>query len=417
LADTLEKAGLEADVIAITPYKSAGDALARSEMSEAVREMGNWMLDSLHAQMIEALSAGRGMSAEAAQQAINGTPCTDLEAQELGLVDVITNAEGLPDLLHGGNEGDAPTLGMWERAERALPRLPLPKPGKYVAVIPVEGFIADGSSQSPPVRPPVPLLPATAGDKTVVQAARTAERDPRTAAVVVWVNSRGGSATASEAMAAALEQLNTQKPVVAAFGRVAASGGYYAATPARWMVAEANSIVGSIGVIASKVAYADLLEKLEIGWETLKRGEHADLFTSPTTLSPDDRARLRSYIERVYDIFLERVAESRDMTREELEPLAGGRVWTGAQAAENGLIDEVGGLDAAIRKARQLADLPDDAPAYQVQPHPRRRLLPTPPEDEAAAYLLHALHLLQAFNRAQALALYPVLWAGRDEWY
>ncbi len=367
LAKALKKIGMEGDFLPITPYKSAGDMFSRKDMSKEVRKMANWLMDSAYEERLQAIGEGRGIDVDAARDLVDKTPMPDNKAVEFGLIDGLIGEEDLPK--HLGTDTKPARLAAWETALNAL-RVPRPeRASKYVAVIPIEGTIMDGNSGRPPVKPPIdiPILTEPrAGDLTVVQAARRALRDKRAAGVVLYVNSRGGSATSSEAMRAALQKIDETKPLVVSMGPVAASGGYWVSTPGRHVFAQPSTVTGSIGVILGKIVTHDLLDRLFIGRTTVKRGEHTDIYDSESRFSKAERAILWDSITRIYDLFLDRVSESRGMTREQVDELGGGRVWTGRQALENGLVDEIGGLQAAIAKARQLAGLSSRAPARLV---------------------------------------------------
>src|SRR5207302_8867681 len=220
----------------------------------------------------------------------------------------------------------------WAAARRRLPVAGPYPPGRVVGLIRVEGTIVDGRSRQAPFRPPLalPLLfQDQCGDLTVVEQARALAQDRRVGAVVLWVDSPGGSASASEAIAAALAALGRRKPLVAAMGSVAASGGYYVTTPARRVFAHPGTLTGSIGVIAGKVVADGLLDRLLIRREVVKRGEHATMFDAEQPFTDEERARLRQLIDRSYRLFLQRVADGRGRPAEAIEPVAGGRGWTG----------------------------------------------------------------------------------------
>jgi protease-4 len=227
----------------------------------------------------------------------------------------------------------------------------------------------------------------------VTQTARRVADDSQVGAVVVHVNSPGGSATASESMHAALRALAGRKPVVVAMGAVAASGGYYVSTPARPVFAQPGTLTGSIGVVAGKVVLGGMLERIGVHVQALARGQHTLMESALVPFSEEERRILGEGIERTYDLFLQRVAEGRAVKRDALEPMAGGRVWTGRQALERGLVDEMGGLEAAIRRARALGGLPERA-AVRIAEPPRRPLPPLPNGGSALAYGLDGLRLL-----------------------
>jgi len=395
LARALKKVGMEGDFIPITPFKSAGDVFSRKNMSKEVRKMANWLLDSAYEERVEAISQSRGIDAEAVRELIDQTPMPDIQAVKTGVVDGLLSEEELPNYL--GNEVRPARLATWEAAQKKL-RIPRPvRRGKYVAVITIEGTIMDGASGRPPIKPPIDLPILTeprAGDLTVVQAARQALRDKRAAAVVVYVNSRGGSATSSEAMRAALKKIDEAKPLVVSMGPVAASGGYWVSTPGRHIFAQPSTITGSIGVILGKIVTGDLLDRLFIGRETIQRGEHTDIYKAETRFTKAERELLWGSITRIYDLFLDRVMESRDMTHEQVDELGGGRVWTGRQALDNGLVDEMGGLASAIKRAKELAGLAPEAPARMVSVG-KRTLVPAVSPAAMLEYALEGARFLQ----------------------
>ena len=374
LGDALKKVGVQADFIQISPYKTAADPLMRSSMSEEAREMSNWLADAHFQEFVGAIAAGRGIDETAAKSLVDGAPYTDLHAVGAGVVDRLISEEDLPEYLGPKlKDGDKPArLATWDASKSKLLR-PAPAPrGRYVALIRVEGAIVDGRSRRPPLKSPLPapiLFNKRAGDLSVVQQARRALADNRAAAVVLYVDSPGGSASASEAMASALQKLAAKKPLVAVMGPVAASGGYYVSTPAQWIIAQPGSVTGSIGVLAGKMVLSGMLDKLLLGRESINRGLHADLEASERPFNDDEREIMLGAIQRAYDVFLDRVAVSRSMSRDDVDTVGGGRVWTGSQALDKGLIDELGGLESGLAKARELAGL-----------HPRARVREIPPD-------------------------------------
>jgi protease-4 len=208
-------------------------------------------------------------------------------------------------------------------------------------------------------------------------------------------------------MRQALERINARKPLVVAMGPAAASGGYWVATPGRWIVARPGTLTGSIGVFTGKIVTGGLWSRLLVNRETISFGEHVTLEQTDKPFTDDERKVVTGEIERIYGAFLELVGTSRKMSRDDLDPIANGRVWTGRQALERKLVDELGGLDAAVRKARSLAGLKESAPAREVS-GPRRMI---PPSTLAGAggfvaYLLDGIALL---NRAPALAVMDYL--------
>ncbi len=405
LAKALKKVGMEGDFLPITPYKSAGDMFSRKSMSKEVRKMANWLMDSAYEERLRAIAEGRAIDVDAASDLVDQTPMPDNKALEHGVVDVLISEEDLP--VHLGTAAKPARLATWEAANSSL-RLPRPeRASSYIAVIPIEGTIMDGTSGRPPAKPPIHIPIVTdprAGDLTVVQAARRALRDKRAAGVVLYVNSGGGSATSSEAMRAALAKIGAAKPLVVSMGPVAASGGYWVSTPGSHIFAQPSTVTGSIGVILGKIVTHDLLDRLFIGRTKIQRGEHTDIYDSESRFSKAERALLWDSITRIYDLFIDRVSESRGMTREEVDELAGGRVWTGRQALENGLVDEIGGLDAAIGKARELAGLSAKAPV-RIMHAGKGQLVPSVQPTAMLEYAMEGARFMQA---ARPLCISPL---------
>jgi protease-4 len=353
LGDALARAGMKADIIAITPYKTAGDVLTRRSMSRESREMAGWLADAAYAELIADVAARRGIELDAARKLVDGAPYVDADALEAGAIDGVVYEEELTSRLEG-------RMAYWSDAGRRLAKMAPAPPGRHVALLRVEGTILDGRSGTPPGGPrlPVPLLLASrAGDLSVAAQARRLAADSRVGAVLLWVDSGGGSSTASEAMTAALSALAAKKPLVAVMGSVAASGGYHVVTAAERVFAQPGTITGSIGVLGGKVAAGELFQRLGLGREAVSRGEHANLFSLDTPFSQGERVQVRRLIEHTYGQFLDRVAEGRGMSRDAVDVVAGGRVWTGRQALERGLVDELGGVEAALVHARARAGL------------------------------------------------------------
>ncbi len=408
LAQGLARVGIQADFVQVSPYKTAADVLTRSKMSDEMREQIRWLLKSEHDQIAEAIREGRQLDADGALQVIDGSPYTDEQAVARKVVDAVLPEEQLPQRLSSGAEV---RIGDWDQARRHMSR-PAPRLrfGSYVAIIRIQGTIIDGRSGRPPVAPPIeiPIVgEPRAGDLTVVQVARQVAADRRAAAAVVYVDSRGGSVTASEAMRQALVVVAAKKPVVVAMGPVAGSGGYWVATPGRWIVARPGTLTGSIGVLTGKLVTGGLWAKLLVNRETVAEGRHALMEGDEKPYTAEERQIVQSMIDRAYGMFLDVVASARGVTRGDVEPIAGGKVWTGAQALERKLVDELGGLDAALAKARSLAGLPDTALAFEVHP-PKRALAPQtlPTAAALAGYLLEGVTL---FNRNTVHALTELL--------
>ncbi len=410
LRDGLARFGIEADFIQISPYKSAADVLTKSSMSAELREQVTWLLESQHKELLSAIGKGRVLDEKGAQALVDASPYADDGAGEHRVVDAVIPEEALAERL-GQTAGGPVTIGTWERA-RAKMRSAAPTlgRGKYVAVLRIEGTIVDGRSGKLPFKPPieVPLLgDERAGDLTVVQAARAIAGDKRAGAVVLYVNSRGGSATASEAMRQALTVIAARKPLVVAMGPVAGSGGYWVSMPAAWIVARPGALTGSIGVLTGKIVTGAMWSKLMFNRETVAFGQHATIESDEKPYTDEERVIVKGQIGRIYKLFLDVVGAARKMTPEEVHPIAAGRVWTGRQAFERKLVDELGGFDAAVRKARSLAGLPESAPVREVRPP--KRMIPPPAIAGAAGYFAYLLEGAALLTRTPALAVMEYL--------
>jgi protease-4 len=410
LRDGLARFGIEADFVQISPYKSAADIFTKSKMSPELHEQVTWLLDSQHKELLSAIGKGRVLDEKGAQALVDASPYADDAAGENRVVDAVIPEEALAERLGQAASGPV-TIGTWERA-RAKMRSSAPTlgRGKYVAVLRIEGTIIDGRSGRLPVKPPVevPLVGGDrAGDLSVVQAARLIADDKRAAAVVLYVNSRGGSATASEAMRQALKVVAARKPLVVAMGPVAGSGGYWVSTPARWIVARPGSLTGSIGVLTGKIVTGGVWSKLMFNRETIAFGRHATIESDEKLYTDEEREIVKGQIDRIYKLFLDVVGAARNMTPEEVHPIAAGRVWTGRQAFDRKLVDELGGFDAAVTKARSLAGLPPSAAVREMRTP--KRMIPPQAVAGVGGYLTYVLEGAALLSRAPALAVMEYL--------
>lgn len=361
--DALERVGVEVESVAISPYKGAADAFTRSEISPEAREQLEWLLDSRYEQIVDAIAEGRGMTTEKVQEIIDSAPYLDKFAKGIDLIDAVLNEEEL--YTYFGSE----SIEIWEEADKTLLLEYRKQRDKYVAVLSIDGLIVPGESANPPGNSPVPIPlveDGRTGDITVTRQVRALMQDENLGALILYVDSGGGSATASEAMRAALAELAERVPVVVYMNGVAASGGYWVSTPGRYIVAQPGTMTGSIGVIIAKAVASDLRDKLRINAQEFMRGKNADILSSAKPFTKEQRDWFADSIGHTYDQFLELVARSREMEKDAVDEISGGRVWTGAQALENGLVDELGGFKRALEKAREFATLPEDTPVALV---------------------------------------------------
>ncbi len=408
LKEGLGAVGLQWDSVAISPYKGAADMMTRTEPSPEGAEQTNWLLDSLYDTIIEAIAATRKMKPDEVKYMIDGALHMSDAALDKSYVDGVMNEEQLLEYL------GVAKITMWEEANGQVFLPERDFSGKYVAVIYAGGTIIDGESSTPPSDMPVPI-PFVGGERlgdiSLNQQVRNLMRDPQCGALVLYIDSGGGSATASESMASALSEFAKSRPLVVYMGGVAASGGYYIATPAHWIVAQSSTITGSIGVLMGKLVNSDMLKKLRFNAFSYLRGDNADLIAGERAFSDAQRELIRGSIDHIYEQFLERVAESRGKSCDEVDAIGGGRVWTGAQALEHGLVDELGSLRRALDKARELAQLPGTAPAILVREKGKPIGVQVAEQNPAAManYLLEGLDMLS--NRAQCIM--PFEWRVR----
>ena len=354
LKDALDRVGLEAEVIAVSPYKSAGDPYVRNDFSKEAREQAERLLDRRYEELVQAISRGRDLTLEEARARIDGAPYAAPEALGKGLLDAVCYEDELPERLGGGEE--RARISEWEAARRSL-RVPYRRSARRrVGLVSLSGTIVRGRSRRLPV--PLPLVGAEqAGGDAVVAALRRAEKTRRVAAILFHVESPGGDALASDLIWREVECLRAKKPVVVLMGNVAASGGYYVSAAANHVVARSGTVTGSIGVLSIRPVASGLYERLGVLPAAGQRGARAGLLDISRRPTADELRVLRDQIAFAYDQFKDRVKRGRDLKATDLEGMAAGRVWTGAEALELGLADEVGGFEEALRKARELGKI------------------------------------------------------------
>lgn len=380
LGDALARVGVQADVVQISPYKTAMDRFSRSDLSPEAREQLNWLLDDQFDMLVSDIAAGRGLEPDDLRRLIDRAPFTAEEARAAGLIDAVAYDDELATLLCGKPAAAnvdpvttaepasaAPsiagrvTLKTWREARGLLLERPRRRTRRFVGVVSLEGLIATGPSRRPPIDLPIPLIGgATAGEQTLVGLLRRVEKLDDMAALVFHVDSGGGSALASELIGRQIELLSARKPVVVYMGNMAASGGYYVAAPARHIMSQRATLTGSIGVITAKLSADGLYERLSLNRVSLERGEHAGLYRDTSPMSAEERAIFWRTISDIYQQFKDVVARGRKMTAEQVDAIGGGRVWTGRQAQARGLVDDHGDFLDAIKKAAELAALPVD---------------------------------------------------------
>ena len=390
--ETLARLGVEMQVVRVAPWKTAADQFIFDGLSDAAREQAQWLLDSLYADIVAGVAQGRRLETATVQALIDRAPLNGAEALAAGLIDQLAYEDELPGLLKAGDK--AAVLKPYGRVHRWLYRRLRPTTVGTVGVITLSGAIMTGVSRSFPT--PLPLFgDETIGSTTAQQIIRAARQDASLDAVVVHVDSPGGSALASDLIWRELALLDKEKPVVIYMGDVAASGGYYIAAAGRKIVAQRATITGSIGVIIAKANLRDAFAKVGARRDGVSRGAHADIYADTAHWRGELLARIEASLQHVYTQFKQRVIDGRRIDPALLDDLAGGRVWTGAQALTHGLVDMLGDFDHAVELAAAEAGLPTGGRVDLVAITEPQRWLPPAPA---------ALSRLLAGRRAQQVA-------------
>jgi protease-4 len=388
LRGTLDKLGIEPEFPGIGEFKTARFFYTEKDLTAEDREMTGWLLASLRDQLVEQIAASRGLEPARVRELVAQAPLTAEAALAAGLVDEIADWQGFVDHSPAGGAErlEEVSLGRYLRAQASVPGAPV------VAVVSVRGAIVRGESGFSPL----PVVGGEmAGADTVAEALR-AVRDSEAVAAVLRIDSPGGSAVAAETIRAEVVRTAKQMPVVVSMGDVAASGGYWIACGATRLFASPATLTGSIGVYAGHLAMARFWEeKLGVSWGRVEGDPNADIFASLDPWTPPQRAAVERLLQTVYDSFVERVAAARRMSREAVEAVGRGRVFTGAQAVEKGLVDELGGFEEALAAAKELAGLDRDQPV-QLAFYPRfpslwERVVQRLVEDREVDALLRAL--------------------------
>ncbi len=362
--DTLDKVGVEADMLAAGDYKTAINTYTESEFTPEHREASEGLSRDFYEQLIDGIAEGRGMTRARVREVIDQGPFVAADAVSLDLVDDLAYEDELLDRLFPDEEPGRVDFATYRRVEPESLGLAT---GPRIAVIYAEGRINLGSN--------LPDFPGSApivGSRTMTEAIRAARDDPSIEAIVLRIDSPGGAATAADIMWRELSLAREQKPLVASMADVAASGGYYIAAPAHAIVAQPGTLTGSIGVFSGKFAAAGAFDKLGVGVDGVTHGAQADIFSPVDRFSEAARAAMQAQVDDIYERFLEVVAEGRAMSRDEVHAVAQGRVWTGRQALVRGLVDELGGLRRAVVLAQVQAGI-DEEEEVRLVPYPAPR--------------------------------------------
>ena len=389
-AETFERYGVSANFAHVGDFKSAVEPYERTGPSEAAQAANDTLLDSIYGQMLDTIATGREVDLTVAEGWLDDPPMTPAAALEAGMVDHLSYADearaalltiDATDATEGTTEDgttedgttaaddstdddppEAPDFRSMSEYVRDL-RMGWRNGSDKVAVIYAEGTIVSGKSDQDM------FGSRYIGDRTVVAQLKKAREDDSIKAVVLRVSSPGGSGTASDSMWREIVRTKDKKPLIVSMGDYAASGGYYMSMAGDRVFASPGTVTGSIGVFGGKLNFAGVYESFGVHLHADQRGKYAMLLSSTKDFDEDERKKFQSFLSGFYDVFTTKAADGRGMALEDLEAVAQGRVWTGTQALEHGLIDELGGLDAAIAYAATAAELD----TYGIQRFPERR--------------------------------------------
>ncbi|MBN1162969.1 MAG: signal peptide peptidase SppA [Candidatus Krumholzibacteriota bacterium] len=367
---TLDKLGINPNLHKIKDFKSAAEMVIRKDMSESSRRNKEWMIEEIWDMYCQALEEDRGLTKERVVEAMNRAEFMVEEAVEFGLIDRALYWDEIEEMLKLEKDKKLRTVCSGGYAKIEPGKLGL-KGKKKIAVIHAQGMIGGRRNKVDP------LLGLMMGHESIVAEFRRACRDKDIAAVVFRVDSGGGEALTSDMIGHAVEVTAKEKPVVVSMVDVAASGGYHIAYRATKIMADPMTITGSIGSISMKFNMSGFYEKLGITHDFVEKGPHAMMMSDLRDFTREEREIFERNHWDGFNHWLRDVCERRGMTFEEGEKLAHGRVWTGRQAKNNGLVDELGGLDRAIELAKELAEIPAEEKVSVVHYPVKKDLLET----------------------------------------
>jgi len=360
---SLDKLGIYPDVYQIGKYKSAGDTFTQKQMTPAHREFMNSLLDDLFGRYVDGIAKGRSKSSDDVKKLIDNAPYSAEQAKDAGLIDGTAYREEverqLKKRLGYKDSEDLHIAKGSDYRQISQESLGLNK-GEKIAVVYAAGDITSGKSQFGGEGE------ETIGSDSLVRTLEEVRDDKTIKAVVFRVDSPGGSGLASDIIWRAVESLKEKKPLVVSMSDVAASGGYYISTGANRIVAEPSTITGSIGVVGGKPVIKGFYDWIGVTNEYMLRGNNAGMFRESEKFNDSERKKFEEFLNATYDDFTSKVAKGRNKEKSYIDSIGQGRVWTGRQGKENGLVDEYGGLDRAIEIAKQLAKIPADKGVQRV---------------------------------------------------
>jgi protease-4 len=347
--NTLDKLGVQVDVEHAGAYKDYGDQFTRASMSPETKEVMNSLADDLYGDLLNTIAKGRGKDAGAVRTIIDNGPFLAKQAKDYGLIDDIRYEDQIfGEMRTALHQSELKKVSEHEYLPVTDASAGLGTPEDQIAFVVGEGTIVRGDNAD------TDGLESGAFDSMLERVAS----DASVKAAIIRINSPGGEVVASDDMLRAMNLLALKKPLVISMADEAASGGYYMAMTGAPIISYPGTITGSIGVVFGKPDLKGLYDKLGITKDMVSRGKFALIDSDYTSLNPEERAKLKEGIDATYQDFLDKVAKARKKTAADIEPVAQGRVWLGDQAKDKGLVDELGGIDAAVAKARQLAGIP-----------------------------------------------------------
>ncbi len=365
LAGLLEKLGIKGDFVRISPHKAAPEMYTNTQAGDVARADHEDLLRENEAVFVKDVAQGRHLTVAEVRAAAEHGMTLPEEARAAKLVDELV----FDDEIERATKDMVGSPISYEKYDPDLVAPPKFGPQPKVALLYVDGDIIDGRSQH------IPLVDMKlVGSYSVAETVKALRDDPSVRSVVLRIESPGGATTAADVMWRELSLLAKKKPLVVSMGTVAASGGYYIASAGQLVFAEPLTTTGSIGVFFGKADVSGLLRKIGVNVETYKTAPHADAESLFRGFTDDERARAQHTIESIYSTFLDRVSQGRHLTRDQVDAVAQGRVWTGQEAFDRHLVDRLGGLREALAAARALGGLPENAPIEEV-PRPDSSLL------------------------------------------
>jgi protease IV len=354
LRGTFDKFGVVPDMHHIGDYKTAINTYTEKTYTPAHREMDESLNRDLFEQVVSAVAESRKKTDAEVRALVDDGPFLAADALQAGLIDELAYEDQAIAKLHDERGQPLATLQADDYMGVSLSSLGLNR-GPRVAVIYASGAIVGGRGGYDP------LNGGTLGSDTLIEAIRAARKDPSVRAIVLRIDSPGGSATASDAIWRELMIARREKedrPLVVSMSDLAASGGYYIAMPAQVIVAQPSTLTGSIGIYGGKLVMGGVYEKLGAHIEATSIGRNAEMDSPARPFNASELSKVEAQLRTFYTDFVRKAAESRHTTPEKIDSLAQGRVWTGRQAKENGLVDELGGLDRAVAVAKARAKIP-----------------------------------------------------------